>query len=336
MAFERKREGRRPMRVDALLKRIYADPSNPASFSSPLVLWKAASRVNPKIEFEAVKKWLSRQPSYASTRRVRQRFPRRPVLVRGVRHQYQADLMDYKAAAKDNFGNKYLLTVIDCFSRYAAAIPLRTKKGSDVVAALGKAFRQMGGFPIKLQTDRGTEFYNSDVKSFLRENNVSHFSTDQEYKAQIVERFNRTVRERVKKFMIAKGSLQFVPSLPSLIAAYNARPHRTLGGKLAPKDVSFENEAKVRDILYGPYFRAKRKEAKFQMGDKVRIATYRKTFMRAHDKTFTEPHFEIADVVTSTVPTTYRIKDLSEEPEGVVLPGSFYEAQLLKVWPEER
>ena len=123
-------------------------------------------------------------------RRIKVKYPRRKVLSRGLRYQYQADLVDYSALKRDNCSFTFLLTIIDIFSRFALAIPIKSKKGSHVATALEKAFKVMKP-PRKLQTDMGKEFYNSHVKRVLNRYRVHHFSTDQPLKAQIVERFNR-------------------------------------------------------------------------------------------------------------------------------------------------
>lgn len=311
-------------RGDAILGKIYYDPKNPSSFSSAAVLLKAAQKQNPKIKLEQVVDWLSGQRAHTLHRRVRLRFKRRPVLVRGPYHQYQADLMDYQPIARENAGNRYILTTIDAFSRFATAVPIKRKTGVLVAEALKKAFEFMS-FPKKLQTDLGKEFYNADVREFLKSHGIVHFSTDQELKAQIVERFNRTLREKLQKYMTASKSLRYIETLPDLMLAYNSRPHSSLGG-LAPRDVSRKNAEKVREILYGSYLKSKKPKGKFDIGDEVRLAAYRKTFRKSSDKNFTEEIFDIADKL-STNPPTYRLKDKSDE----LLRGAVYEEQLQKV-----
>ena len=86
---------------------------------------KGASRV-------AVKRFLAGQTSYTLHRPARRRFPRNPTRVAGVDDQWQADLVDMQALARDNQGMKYLLTCIDVFSKYAWVIPIRDKSGAVV------------------------------------------------------------------------------------------------------------------------------------------------------------------------------------------------------------
>ena len=132
--------------------------------------------------------------------------------------------MDYSALKRDNRSFTFLLTIIDIFSRFALAIPIKSKKGSHVATALEKAFKVMKP-PRKLQTDMGKEFYNSHVKRVLNRYRVHHFSTDQPLKAQIVERFNRTLREMIKQSMAYRKSLDYISVLSDFLYGYNARPH---------------------------------------------------------------------------------------------------------------
>ena len=312
-----------PRRFGRLLENIYENVTNPASFSSPEKLYKEAKKQNSNIKRKDVNDWLEGNRAYTLHRKSNRKFRRRPVLVRGPNFQYQADLMDYQPLAKENNGNRYLLTVIDCFSRFASIIPVKNKTATVVANGLKKAFKFMG-HPQKLQTDLGKEFYNSVVKQFLEENKIHHFSTDQELKAQICERFNRTVREKLKKYMTAKKSLRYIDALPGLIQNYNSAPHSSLGGTYAPKDVNKNNKSVVFKNLYGDYLREKSRRHKYNEGDTVRLATYSGTIGRKDRSNFTDEVFTIAQTL-NTNPPTYRIID---PQDNEIIKGSFYEPQL--------
>lgn len=322
-----KAEEVKPVRANAILNRIYYDLKNPASYSSARALLNEARKNNDKIQMKDVKKWLSGQRAYTMHRRIKLRFKRRPVLVRGPYHQYQADLMDYQPISRENGGNRYILTTIDAFSRFATAVPIKRKTGPAVAEALQTVFDFMRT-PKKLQTDKGTEFYNTHVRDLLKSNNIVHFSTDQELKAQIVERFNRTLREKLQRYMTAKKTLRYIEALPDLMLGYNSRPHSSLGG-YAPKDVTLKNAKEVREELYGSYLREKRRKRKFRIGDTVRVAAYRKTFRKSSDKNFTDELFDIVEALNSN-PPTYRLKN----SEGEIIDAVYYEQQMQKVSKE--
>ena len=101
--------------------------------------------------------------------------------------------------------------------------------------------------PRKLQTDMGKEFYNSHVKRVLNRYRAHHFSTDQPLKAQIVESFNRTLRETLKQSMAYRKSLDYISMLSDFLYGYNARPH-TAFLPFAPREVNKNNEAQVHEL----------------------------------------------------------------------------------------
>ena len=171
---------------------------------------------NPNILYKDVESWLETQPVYTKYRRIKVKYSHRKVLSRGLRYQYQADLVDYSALKRDNHSFTFLLTIIDIFSRFALAIPIKSKKGPHVATALEKAFKVMKP-PRKLQTDMGKEFNNSHVKRVLNRYRVHHFSTDQPLKAQIVEHFNRTLREMLKQSMAYRKSLDYISVLSDFL-----------------------------------------------------------------------------------------------------------------------
>lgn len=125
-------------------------------------------------------------------------------MVSGIDDQWQADLVDVRALSRYNRGFQFLLTCIDIFSKYAWVIPLKNKTG----ISLTKAFKQIlksGRRPLKLQTDKGSEFFNRNVKQFLEQHHIHLFATHDETKASIVERFNRTFKEKMWKYFTAKN-----------------------------------------------------------------------------------------------------------------------------------
>lgn len=258
-----------PVRIDALLTSIYENPAHPASFSSPYKLYVAAKKKRPRISFKAVEDWLTSKDSYTLHRKSKVNFRRRKVLVRGLFYQYQADLLDMQTLWHQNGGTRYILTVIDCFSRYASAIPLKNKRAPTVRDGFIRVFLDMK-VPKKMQTDQGTEFYNSDVKRLFKNLGILHFSTDQELKASMVERFNRTLREKIRKYLTAKRTKHYLTVLPDLVRAYNKSPHSSLDG-LAPIEVTKQNENQVRELLYGDYLREKKRRQKFKVNDVVRV-----------------------------------------------------------------
>lgn len=204
-------------------------------------------------------------------------------------------------------------------------VPLKNKRGDSVRDALKRVFDHMGA-PVKFQTDKGKEFYNQHIRELLQKNTVHHFSTEQDVKAQIVERFNRTIREVIKHYMTHAGRLCYLDMIPDFLARYNFRPHSSIY-PYSPASVNKSNERTVHELQYGEYLRERLKHHKYSIGDHVRISQYRGVFRKSYkDHNFTEEIFEIVDKLF-TNPPMYRLKDL----KGELIEGSFYESELQQV-----
>ena len=129
---------------------------------------------------------------------VRRRFDKRSVFAKQVDDIWAADLVDMSPFFRSNKGYKYLLTVIDVYSKYGWIVPLKTKTGKEVAQAFRKLFRN--GHPSRLWKDKGREFYNRQLKGVLEANDVMLYSTENEEKSSVVERWNRTMKNMWKYF----------------------------------------------------------------------------------------------------------------------------------------
>ena len=119
-------------------------------------------------------------------------------------------------------------------SKYAWALPHKTKSGAEVTKVFAKIFRDR--YPKNLQTDQGKEFYNADVQKLLTKHDINHYSTYLVMKASVVERFNRTLKNNMWKLFMLNGTYRWTDALPRLFAEYNARKHRTI--RMRPCDVT--------------------------------------------------------------------------------------------------
>jgi len=117
-----------------------------------------------------------------------------------------------------NRGHHYILTVIDVWSKYAWAVPLKSKSGSETADAIAEIIRASGKYPKNLQTDMGKKFYNADVQKILKNHDVNHYSTYSTLKASVVERFNRTFKNNMWKMFTLNGNYKWIDELPRLIS----------------------------------------------------------------------------------------------------------------------
>jgi hypothetical protein len=139
--------------MENVLSDLYYNLKNPSAFTSASQLYYACKKIIPNITLNDVKRWLSTQLTYTLHRQARKNFQRNKILVTDIGEQYQADLVDMSHFSTSNKSHKYILTVIDCFSRFAWAVPLKTKTGKEVKSAFTRVFSG-GAVPEKIQTDR--------------------------------------------------------------------------------------------------------------------------------------------------------------------------------------
>ena len=248
---------------------------------------------------------------------VKRKFRKRRVRVSGIDKIWAADLADLSALKDYNDGYTFLLLVIDTFSKYGWIIPLKNKQGKTVAKALKNIFEERK--PEKLWTDKGTEFKNKDVKDL-----VELYSTENEEKSSIAERWIRTIKEKMWKYFTDNNTYKYIDVLPDLVEDYNNTVHSST--KLTPIDASKKkNELTVWRNLYPDRYKTSRLNPKFSVGDEVRITKKKKDFEKGYTTRWTEEIFTIKEI-RETNPITYKLKDL----QGEEIKGTFYEPELQK------
>src|SRR5215469_9522295 len=185
---------------DMYLRKLYYDVESPVAFTSERNLWSQIKKDNRKITRSDLKKWLEQQYIYTMHKQYNKPNLYKKTMVHSLDEQWQADLVDMRKFLKQNDGDNYLLTIIDCLSRFAWVVKLKSKTGLEVSEAFQLVLKKTGIVPKKLQTDDGLEFYNSHTKRLFDNKNIKHFSTYSDKKAAIVERFNRTLKSRMYKY----------------------------------------------------------------------------------------------------------------------------------------
>lgn len=303
-------------KVENLLKNVYYNIDHPASFSGVLKLSKAT-----KVPIKKTKDWLATQDVYTLHKPVRYKFPRRKVLSYGIGDLVQCDLVDVSKFAKYNRGVKYLLTAIDVFSKFGYAIPLKNKTAASVLSAFKTLFKKLGRVKF-INSDKGREFINHQLKSFFIKKGVNHYVTESEYKASVVERFNRTLKNKLYRIFTYRNSFKYLDILDSVLRSYNNSVHSSTG--FAPSQVTPQDQGVIFERLYGyrpvvPH--------DFRVGDRVRISKANKVFRRGYLPNWTEEVFEIYKCFSKN-PPTFLLQDL----KGNVLKGRFYAHELQKVF----
>ena len=309
--------------MDAQLKRRYRDPQQPGSLGGVARFARAQG-----IAVKQARRILAHELGYTLHKPARRHFPTLRVLVFGPDEQWAADLVDVQQLKRHNKGVNYLLTVMDVFSKYAWVVPLKQKTGPLVASALSTLFKDGKRIPQKLQTVDGKEFYNVHVKRVLKDHDVHHFSTVGDTKASVVERFNRTFKQRLYRYTTTYNTPSYLTTLSALVRGYNASNHRSIG--MAPKDVNETNAREVWETLY----RKKKKQNKrrefrdaLKAGDRVRLNKKHRPFKKGYLPGWTEEVFLVTKVRRDGNVVTYQISEWDDTP----IKGTFYEQDLHKV-----
>ena len=231
------------------------------------------------------------------------------------------DLADMQLLSKFNKGYRFLLCVIDIFIKYAWVIPLKDKKGRSIVNAFRIIFKKSNRKPNKIWVDKGSEFYNSSFKKWLKDNDIKMYSANNERKSVIAERFIRTIKNKIYKYMTSISKIVYIDKLDDIGKKYNDNYLKSI--KIKPVDVkdntyiSFKKE--VND-----------KNPKFKVGDNVRISKYKNIFANGYMPNWLEEIF-IIKKNKNIIPWTYVLNDLN----GEEIIGAFYENELQKTKQNE-
>ena len=232
------------------------------------------------------------------------------------------DLADMQLLSRCNKGIRFLLCVIDIFSKYAWVVPIKDKKGIRIVKAFQIILKESNSRkPNKIWVDNGSEFYNAYFKKWLRDNNIVMYSTHSEGKSVVAEKFIRTVKSKIDKYMTSISKNVYIDKLDDILDEYNNTYHTTIKMKPADvKDNTYINAAKEIN----------NKDPKLKVGDHVRMSKYKNIFAKGYMPNWSEEVFVIKKV-KNTVPWTYVINDLN----GEEISGIFYEKELQKTNQEQ-
>jgi Integrase core domain/Domain of unknown function (DUF5679) len=226
--------------IDPQLEKIYYDPKTGFSGINDLQRKTGKSQ-------KVVKEFLNQQDTYTLHKPARKFFKRERVYIHDIDEQWQSDLVEMIPYSKENCNFKYLLTVIDCFSKFGWAIPIKNKTGDETVRVFEVLFKNRK--PQKIQTDKGKEYYNSKLNKLFKDNDITHFSTESDKKASIVERFNRTIKDKMWRIFTQNNNHKWIHIIDDLLKNYNNSYHRSI--KMNPIEASKKEN---RELIYNNLF----------------------------------------------------------------------------------
>ena len=210
-----------------LLKELYDDPQIGTGAGIMSFYQKVCSKYLG-IKRREIKDFLENQVPYQITKKP-ERPINRPVIGEYPNHRWEADLIDMTLYEGYNKKRKYILTVIDCFSKYVFAIALVRKYPENIIAALEEIHQKSGVYPVILQTDNGTEFKNNKVAEFCESKNIKQVFTATHTPTSngLVENFNLYLRKLIRETFVRTDTLNWVDHLDDLVINRNNTRHTT-------------------------------------------------------------------------------------------------------------
>jgi transposase InsO family protein len=287
-------------------------------------------RYNITIPISQIQSWLEGKVSHSLHKNLHLKFNRNPIISPDIDYQWQGDLMFLSELSRFNKGYKIALIMIDIVSRFAWGALMKNKKGPTTTEAFKQILKRASPRkPQKLQTDKGTEFLNSNFQSLLKSNNINFFTTYSDMKAAVAERFIQTLKKLIYKYLAENNTNVYIDKFQDLINTYNNTTHSST--KFAPSEVSKSNQAEVMKNLYGFMWEADtigKKENKFKINNYVRISKiHSNLFRKSYKGNWTDEIFKIAEIKNEYGQVTYGVEDLN----GNEIMGSFYEPELQKI-----
>jgi len=297
------------MNADEIISEAYYDPSKGLRNAQKLYEELKAQRITMK----QIKDFLKRQ-EVAQIHYKPQKPVFFPIVSKYKNHIWQIDLMSLADIERTNDHYKYLLCCIDIFSRFAYVVPLKTKDATTIKSALDRIFKKE--VPEILCSDNGSEFKNEQVKRLCTRYNISQtfFQVGDKHKMAMVERFNRTIRDLINKYLTAYQTTRYINVLDKLVHNYNNTYHSGIKGKPSKPDAE-----KIKSIMIEKQVEALKSEKEYKVGQSVRYVINRTTFEKGSNPRWSK----LIYVITSKLGHSYLINKRGSEDKEY----KYYELQ---------
>ena len=292
-------------KLDLTYNDLYTDPNFPSAYSAGL------------------KRFLLEKESLSRHKPIYKTFKRRRVFVSGPYTLIQADLIHYRQYSRYNKGYKYILAVVDCFSRKNWCRPLSSATAQETASALDDIIQKMPFYPRQFASDKGSEFSpkNKEIFEILVEKyGMLIFQLKAPKKASIVERFIRTLKTRLARYFTENNTFKWYDVLDKISEGINNSINRSI--KMTPNSVNFDNREEVKRNLYGS--RALPPVCRFANNDTVRIPTDKNIFTKGYALNWSKELYQVSEVLNDGEVCYYKVKN----SEGQELDRNFYDQEL--------
>ena len=303
-----------------VLRSLYFTPSLPGSFSGARALLKEAKKIDKNIKLKDVKDFLSGEDTYTLHKPIQYKFKK--LKTRAVaRNQYwQIDLSDLTKYSSYNDDHKFILFIIDVYTRYLWLYPIKNKKPESVSQALEGLILGEGVQPAYLWCDQGKEFISGKMKKLVTDLHIGVINTYGESKAAIVERVQRTLKTRLHRYFTFSGSYRYIDVLQKLADSYNNTRHSSIG--MTPASLYHGKISKTPTKVKNLH--SKIKDQRLTTGCYVRVNRTRKTFAKGYHRGWSNELFKLYKISKRHGIPVFYLMDLNSEK----IKGGLYENEI--------
>ena len=227
-----------------------------------------------------------------------------------------SDSIVYRQYSNKNSGYKYIIVVVDCFTKMAYGEAVKKLDEFSASIALEKIMKKMPEIPRFFCTDRGTEFVNSKVGKLLEGLGIVHYQMRGTHKASIAERFIKTLKSKLEKYFWQNQTRKWIDVYQEYIKIYNNSYHRTI--KMKPAQVNWDNRQKVFRSLFPDII--DKTFPRLKIGQIVRLIKFKSTFEKGYTRSWSIELYKITRAESRSGVDYYRIADLN----GNLLSGTKY------------
>lgn len=304
-------------------KENYSNPAHPIAFSGINNVYRYYKGLLTRKEIEKI---LSTFDTYTLKRQYK-KFKRNPNYAHFKRYQFQIDLIDIQKYSKWNDKFKYILSVIDAFTRKAWVRPCKDKTSDEVLSAFKSILTEAKTFPTTLLADRGKEVTNKKFLEFCKKNKINYFHNYTSVHAPIVERFNQTFQNKLYKFLSHNETNRYIDNLQDFVDSYNESFHSTI--EMTPNEAeNSDNNEIINYTLLKKNEKIKNEKPKYEVNQLVRISLQKGAFHRGYKDQSSEEVFNIYKIKTNLPKPLYLLETHNKKEK---LTGGFYSNELTPV-----
>lgn len=306
------------------LKQNYKRPGHPIAFAGISQILKY---YNGKLSIPKIKEILSGIESYTLHREFHKQ-KRNISFTHYKRYQFQMDLVEVQHISKFNNNIRYLLNVIDTFTRFAFVRPLINKQAETVLNQFKDILREAKDKPYMIVMDKGTEFMNKSFQEFCKNQNILLINPQSNIHAAYIERFNRTLQTLIYKYLTENETNTYIDVLPDLVKTYNLRKHRMIDMSPFEAENSPQQHIKINLLQSKRDSNIKQVKPIYKVGSFVRIAKQKGKFSRGYQEQTQQEIFKIYKIDLSKKIPLYHLETYNGDEK---ISGGFYNFELTPV-----